>query len=306
MSSMLISPVPVTDISKEDVVPPAVTPTAPPPTQNAEFADLKQENERLRQQLRLFVEKLADQSSSSDSKIPDSQGVHVLDITNESDPELLDLYQSLRQDLQATVALDQKNRGSSNTLASDSSPSDPLRPGSGTPGGLEETSVLKSMSKRRVVVVNQAQGRDDEACVVDLSDQEWWTLVGTEGEDDFFDNEGESYEDCHLEGEEDDAFVVLQDDDMIEAVGKFVVASMNDYPAASDLTPEQLRRMLDGSFQTLRSPTKFEKAISWGQFAYNTVSWGSCFFRVYQNPTYVKLVATGAYKAARWIIILLV
>jgi len=304
MSSVL-RPVESATNSQEDIAsaPPATTSASPLNAQSVEFDELRQENEKLRKQLRLFVEKL----SSSDVPSQESKGVHVLDITNESDPELLDLYQSLRQDLEATVALDKKNRGPSSTLtATASSPDPPRRPSDSAVGGLEETKVVNSKSKRRVVVVNQAQGRDDEACVVDLSDQEWWTLVGTEGEDDFFEDEGESYEECQLEGEEDDGFVVLQDDDMIEAVGKFVVASMNDYPAASDLTPEQLRRMLDGSFQSLRPATKLEKAMSWGQFAYNTVSWGSCFFRVYQNPTYVKLVATGAYKAARWIIILLV
>lgn len=140
---------------------------------------------------------------------------------------------------------------------------------------------------------------EEEVAVVDLSDSDWWTMINPTDEEDA------KAAELPTRDQMEDDFVVLNKADTMEALADFISKSIQrHYPEAARLPPDQLRLLLDGTFHELKDPGKLGKAWQWGKFMYSTYGWGTTIWNLYREPAVVKLVASGVYQAATWILVL--
>jgi hypothetical protein len=129
----------------------------------------------------------------------------------------------------------------------------------------------------------------DEVAVVDTKSIEWWTIVNPEtlGEDE---DKDITLEDSEL-GE---PFAVVQQDDVNESIANFLAVSIERHPDAKQLSPAELKQLLDGTFAQIKKQGKMSQAYGWGMWLYSSYSWGSYVVRIYREPTLVKLVLRAA------------
>jgi len=151
--------------------------------------------------------------------------------------------------------------------------------------------------------------------VVDMKNVEWWTIVNpdTLGADD---DKDISYEDSEL----GDSFAVIQQDDVNESMASFLAVSIERHPDAKQLSPAELKKILDGTLAQAKKQGSLSQAYGWGMWLYSSYSWGSYIVRIYREPTLVKLVlqaacvlynqpllipvfARGLWSAASWAVI---
>jgi len=129
----------------------------------------------------------------------------------------------------------------------------------------------------------------DEVAVVDTKTIEWWTIVNPEtlGEDE---DKDITLEDSEL-GE---PFAVIQQDDVNESIANFLAVSIERHPDAKQLSPAELKQLLDGTFAQMKKQGTLSHAYGWGMWLYSSYSWGSYVVRIYREPTLVKLVLRAA------------
>jgi len=141
-------------------------------------------------------------------------------------------------------------------------------------------------SYKNAVFVKSAE--KDEVAVVDMKNVEWWTLVNPDALD-------EDDKDITTEASElGDSFAVIQQDDVTESMANFLAVSIERNPDAKQLSPAELRKVLDGTLAQARRQGKLTQAYGWGMWLYSSYSWGSYVVRIYKEPTLVKLVLRAA------------
>jgi len=141
---------------------------------------------------------------------------------------------------------------------------------------------------------------EDEVCVVDMKDMEWWTVVPSEK-----DKEQRLLE-CKVNEEDsplDDSYVVLQEGDLVDALAEFVAVAISRHPNVRQLSPAEMKLMIDQTFDQLQEHGTIGKLYHYASLMYSTYGWGACAFKLYQDPFYVRLVATGLWQAVTWALI---
>jgi len=178
--------------------------------------------------------------------------------------------------------------------------------------GIADIPVIDAGTKKTVFVKS---AQKDEVAVVDMKNVEWWTIVNpdTLGADD---DKDISYEDSEL----GDSFAVIQQDDVNESMASFLAVSIERHPDAKQLSPAELKKILDGTLAQAKKQGSLSQAYGWGMWLYSSYSWGSYIVRIYREPTLVKLVlqaacvlynqpllipvfARGLWSAASWAVI---
>jgi len=181
-----------------------------------------------------------------------------------------------------------------------------------SPPKLTLPECIESPTKRAVLVCVQGKDEEeeDEVCVMDLTNTEWWTIVDSEKDREALRKESETYVACELTSgstaDDDDSYLLVDDRDLGEAFSNFVAQSIaKQYPEAKVLSPKQLSTLMERTFGELREPSKLGKVVRWGKMAYSTYGWACCAINLYRDPTMVKLIASGAMKACSWALFLL-
>jgi hypothetical protein len=322
-----------------------VNPTAPPNTLEPqmrvlsaeEINKLQAENSQLRQAIKAMTKQMTQQSGESVgtaesgikwAKLDGVKGFMINTDPNadNSSSSLLDeqqinsvksFYSQLRQQLQQQSGEVQTPNPDILTAASDFSVL--------SSGSVEHP--IQAADKRAVVVSTHSPALestfdsldgptagetsvDEEVAVLDLQDIEWWTIVNP------VDEQGNEIKPAQLtpgeeekkntEDSDDEGFVVLKERDYVDALADFITKNIREHhPEAARLTPTQLREMLNGTFSDLKEPGTLGKAWQWGKFMYTTYGWGQTAWSLYQQPAMVRLVASGVFQAATWVLVLI-
>jgi len=139
---------------------------------------------------------------------------------------------------------------------------------------------------KNAVFVKSSQ--KDEVAVLDMKAEEWWTIVNPSTLED--DNKDITFEASEL----GDSFAVVQHDDVNEAIANYLAISVERNPDAKQLSPSELKRVLESTLSQAKRQGTFTQAYGWGMFLYSSYSWGSYVVRIYKEPTLVKLVLSAA------------
>lgn len=115
--------------------------------------------------------------------------------------------------------------------------------------------------------------------------------------------EGET-ELCTLDDDGADGYVLVKENDALDALAEFIVKQMAKHREVRQLTPQQVRAMIEGTMCDMQEPTTVKKVWNWGRLAYQAWGWGSTAWALYKEPAMIRLVASGAIKAATWILVL--
>lgn len=120
----------------------------------------------------------------------------------------------------------------------------------------------------------------------DVCDSTWWKVTGPESES------------SQVAQQELESYVVVEREDVLEAIGAFVAAYLATLPEAQNMEPKQLQRALVQAFQELRrGPT--QNMWRYGQSIYRcaAVTYGA--FSLYTNPWLVRAVLAAIWTASR-------
>jgi len=163
--------------------------------------------------------------------------------------------------------------------------------------GSQESSAGKKDSESGIPVIEAGYKnavfvksvQKDEVAVMDLKNVEWWTIVNP---DTLGDDENK---DITMEASElGDSFAVIQQDDVSESMANFLAISIERNPDAKQLSPAELKKILDGTLAQAKRQGKLTQAYGWGMWLYSSYSWGSYVVRIYKEPALVKLVLRAA------------
>lgn len=102
-------------------------------------------------------------------------------------------------------------------------------------------------------------------------------------------------------------YVVIGEADLKNAMADYVAKSVTRYfPEARQLSPEELKGLLDTSFYQLKEKGSIRKLWDWGQYVYLMYGYGSWALRLYREPAVVRMVARYAFRVAQWVFVLVV
>jgi len=246
-----------------------------------ELDKLVEENLRLREELEKLIKKSESEPSSTKGE------------KSGAAPE--NFYQQLQHELAKHSAASVKE--TVKDISSDDKSSKPSDP-----------DCIESASKRAVIVCvpGKDEEDEDEVCVMDLSNIDWWTIVDSEKDRKTLRDDAEQYVECELTkgtSDDDDSYLLVDEKDLGDAFANFVAQTLvKQYPEAKILSPKQVDRLMENTFGELRPPSTLGKALRWGKLAYSSYGWACCAYNIYRDPTMVKLVAKGAYTACSWLI----
>jgi len=144
--------------------------------------------------------------------------------------------------------------------------------------------IIESNYKNAIFVKSPQK---DEVAVVEMRQVEWWTIINPDALEEQKDI---SYEDSEL----GDSFAVIQQDDVNESMANFLAVSIERHPDAKQLSPAELKQVLDSTLAQAKGQGKLCQAYGWGMWLYSSYSWGSYVVRIYREPVIVKLVLRAA------------
>jgi hypothetical protein len=97
------------------------------------------------------------------------------------------------------------------------------------------------------------------------------------------------------------AYVLVEEDDVVEAIGEFVALYLSRIPATKSLTHSQLQGLLANAFADLQEKGACRRLWDWGKFLYATYGWGMTGVSLYRDPAIVKAVLRAVWTASKWI-----
>lgn len=95
-------------------------------------------------------------------------------------------------------------------------------------------------------------------------------------------------------------YVVIDHDDVVDALASFVASYLACVPAASQLAPKDLRRALLVSVDDAKRG-RLRRALDWGAAAYKIVVIGYGAFSAYTSPWVAKALLGALWAALRTI-----
>jgi len=132
-----------------------------------------------------------------------------------------------------------------------------------------------------------AEESEEEIAVFDLQDAEWWVVVPHP------DREGEELKSAPPPpvdpAEDEDGFVVVKNKDSLAAISDFIAGMMAKHPEINQLSPEQLRAMLEGSIGELKDPGTMGRVWQYTRSAYTIYGWSSTAWGLYKDQTLLRI-----------------
>jgi len=250
------------------------------------------ENARLRQELQKLTLRLKEKTKKLQSE-------------GESEGKSNDIYKLLEEDL-----INELNQTETVDLTTFSTKYT-APPISTTSSSISSSTEVEADSKKAVLVCLPSKDEDeeDQVCMVDLTEAEWWTIVDSARDREIDRSDAETYVDCELAAEstndDDDSYLLVEEKQLGTALTDFVAQTiLKKYPEAKTLNEKQLNSLIDSSFHGLKEPTTVGRYVRYGQMAYTTYGWGMCAWSLWKDPKMIKIAAKCALSAARWVIIL--
>ncbi|CEO99919.1 Uncharacterized protein PBTT_07224 [Plasmodiophora brassicae] len=102
---------------------------------------------------------------------------------------------------------------------------------------------------------------------------------------------------------DDEAFVVVDKADAVEAMAEFIAASLAKLPQTRNVPARSLQGMLTSAFVDIRGGGTLSRLWSWGSFFYTTYGWTTTAIGIYREPAVAYILLRTIWKAVRWAII---
>lgn len=275
----------------------ATTSTSPkqaePPLDHLVVAQLKAENEQLKEMLAKLKAK--------------HEGVPVGEHEEDIAGKAANFYDMLQKSI-LTHAKNNQDAGAPRPIEEskiEESKARELRPtkssalfasGIAAPGSRDKSAiyVCKSGSGGEGGIEDEFLEGDDSAfvCVMDVNDDDWWEIIEPETED---------FEPVVVE-DPDDSYEIIDDESLTKALSDFVVSTIKHHPETLALPPTAMKSMLDGTFVTLKKKGTLGQILEYGTLAYTVYGWGSYAWQLYAHPGLAGYVIKGLYTAGTWII----
>jgi len=99
-------------------------------------------------------------------------------------------------------------------------------------------------------------------------------------------------------------FVLVEEEDVVEAIGEFVALYLARIPATRNLTHRELQSLLASTFSELQTKDTARRLWDWGKFLYASYGWAMTGVSVYRDPALVKAVLRAVWTASKWILML--
>ncbi|KAL0054096.1 hypothetical protein WJX82_003687 [Trebouxia sp. C0006] len=94
------------------------------------------------------------------------------------------------------------------------------------------------------------------------------------------------------------SYVLVEKEDVLDAIGTFVAAYLATVPEAQHMKPAELQQALTSTFRDLRKG-HVRKFWEWGRCAYRCIAFSYGAFSVYENPWLVRAVVTALWTAGK-------
>ncbi|KAJ4745179.1 RING finger protein [Rhynchospora pubera] len=100
------------------------------------------------------------------------------------------------------------------------------------------------------------------------------------------------------DGESDqDEFVVVQQEDIVEGIACFMAAYLLSLKETKELTPSELQKVLSKTFTVKKKKSRLRKAWDGANVIYNVASWSATAIGIYQNPALVEAARTAVFQS---------
>eukprot|EP00250_Pteridium_aquilinum_P004582 c1478_g1_i1 orf=614-1462(+) len=157
---------------------------------------------------------------------------------------------------------------------------------------------LKDMHEVEAQEASKMAPKDRETSI-ELADSSTWVMVP----DKLFDTEGrEDFGDL----DDDDGFILVSQDDVIESLAAFVAKLVVTNPNAKTMTPMQMQEVISISFARMESKGKLKKLWSTAKFIYSSVTWtttvATTAVGLYKNPFIVRALFKAVTMSSRLVI----
>lgn len=94
------------------------------------------------------------------------------------------------------------------------------------------------------------------------------------------------------------SYVLVEKEDVLDAIGTFVAAYLATVPEAQHMKPADLQQALTSTFRDLRKG-HVRRFWEWGRCAYRCIAFSYGAFSVYENPWLVRAVVTALWAAGK-------
>lgn len=133
---------------------------------------------------------------------------------------------------------------------------------------------------------------------MNLEDSSSWVMVP----DELFETEGKE----EIGGLDDDGFILVSQEDVIESLAAFVAKLVVSNPNAKTMTPMQMQEVVAMSFARMEHKGKLRKLWSTAKFIYSSVTWtatvATTAVGLYKNPFIVKALFKALTMSSRLVI----
>lgn len=174
---------------------------------------------------------------------------------------------------------------------------------------IESDQFLSSLKASRIIAQEDSKTTGTSSSPVaedvDPLETEWWTVVPPNERDPTVSSPEMDRSDsgASTTSSLDGSYVLVEEEDVIAAIGEFIALYLANIPATRDLPPERLQRMLATSFSELREKGAVRRLWDWGMFLYATYGWGVTGLNIYRDPAMVRWALKAVWTACKWMML---
>ena len=97
----------------------------------------------------------------------------------------------------------------------------------------------------------------------------------------------------------DDAFVVVAKDDVLDSMADFIARYLATVPEARSLPPAKLQAALATTLQELRGKSVLRRVFDWGRIVYRTTALTAGVWSLYENPWLARAIVSATYAGVK-------
>ncbi|CAF2131181.1 BnaA03g46820D [Brassica napus] len=108
-----------------------------------------------------------------------------------------------------------------------------------------------------------------------------------------------SEDDIWGEGETEDDYVVVREEDIADGIACFMATYLSSLKQTKDISPDQLQKALSTMFSVKKRKGKLRKAWEGSKVIYNVASWSATAIGIYQNPMILSIASKAFWVSCK-------
>ncbi|CAG7884320.1 hypothetical protein IGI04_013139 [Brassica rapa subsp. trilocularis] len=108
-----------------------------------------------------------------------------------------------------------------------------------------------------------------------------------------------SEDDVWGEGETEDDYVVVREEDIADGIACFMATYLSSLKQTKDISPDQLQKALSTMFSVKKRKGKLRKAWEGSKVIYNVASWSATAIGIYQNPMILSIASKAFWVSCK-------